>query len=87
MLLLVQRRGFNLHQPTTAYRQLAASLRSGFKSRLNGLLALLTTDRRQLQYYHQHHQQHHYRYNQQGEEEEEEQSWNRRRKRPEGTVV
>lgn len=67
----------NLHQPT--YRQLAASLRSGFKSRLNGLLALLmrTTNgerRGQLQYfrqYHQHRNHRYYRYNQEEEAEEE----------------
>lgn len=49
-------------------RQLAASLRSGFKTRLNGLLALLVgggAERRgQLQYYHHHY----YRYNQEEEE-------------------
>lgn len=66
------------YSPTSSYRQLAASLRSGLKTRLNGLLALLMRtgvgERRQLQYYHHqigHH--HHYRYNQyqqqQGEEE------------------
>lgn len=47
-------------------RQLAASLRSGFKTRLNGLLALLVRGgaerRRQLQYHH-----HYYRYNQEEE--------------------
>lgn len=65
------------YSPTSSYRQLAASLRSGLKTRLNGLLALLMRtggERRQLQYYHHqigHH--HYYRYNQyqqqQGEEE------------------
>lgn len=47
-------------------RQLAAGLRSGFKTRLNGLLALLVgsgAERRgQLQYRH-----HYYRYNQEEE--------------------
>lgn len=51
-----------------SYRQLAASLRSGFKTRLNGLFALLMrggAERRgQLQYHH------YYRYNQEEEEEE-----------------
>lgn len=65
------------YSPTSSYRQLAASLRSGLKTRLNGLLALLMRtggERRQLQYYH-HQIGHHlyYRYNQyqqqQGEEE------------------
>lgn len=62
--------------PSSSYRQLASSLRSGLKSRLNGLLALLMRtgggERRQLQYYHYHLRSSHYRYDQyqqQGEEE------------------
>lgn len=84
-MLLVHRRSRHLHPttssyPSSSYRQLASSLRSGLKSRLNGLLALLMRtgggERRQLQYYHYHlRSTNHYRYDQyqqqqqQGEEE------------------
>lgn len=84
-MLLVHRRSRHLHPTTSSYpssssyRQLASSLRSGLKSRLNGLLALLMRtggggERRQLQYYHYHlRSTNHYRYDryqqQQGEEE------------------
>lgn len=83
-MLLVHRRSRHLHPttstyPSSSYRQLASSLRSGLKSRLNGLLALLmrtgSGERRQLQYYHYHLRSSHYRYDQyqyqqqQGEEE------------------
>lgn len=82
--MLLVHRSRHLHPTTSAsypssYRQLAASLRSGLKTRLNGLLALLMRtgggERRQLQYYQYHLGSNHYRYDryqqqqQPGEEE------------------
>lgn len=70
--MLLVHRSRHLHPTTSAsypssYRQLAASLRSGLKTRLNGLLALLMRtggggERRQLQYYQYHLRSNHYRY-------------------------
>lgn len=81
----------SLHQPTYL-----RSLRSGFKSRLNGLLALLmrtSGERRgqqqqqQLQYYRQYHHQRNHHYHRYNQEEDGEETWSRGPSKVEGTVV